>query len=66
MFSGIFDVLILKIICKNKKIYYFDVFLNKKHLEPQLLTHLFVFTFKKFFLKNLNFLFFSLLQIDLF
>ena len=28
-----FDVLILNIILKNKKIYYFNVFLNKKYFE---------------------------------
>jgi len=28
-----FDALILKIILKNKKIYYFDIFLSKKYFE---------------------------------
>jgi hypothetical protein len=33
VFSYHFDLLILKIIFKNKKIYYFNIFLNKKHFK---------------------------------
>jgi hypothetical protein len=33
MILDYFDVLMLKISFKNKKIYYFDVFLNKKQFE---------------------------------
>jgi S-ribosylhomocysteine lyase LuxS involved in autoinducer biosynthesis len=33
VFLDYFDVLISKIILKNKKIYYFDTFPNKKHLK---------------------------------
>jgi len=33
VFLDYFDVLISKIILKNKKIYYFDTFPNEKHLK---------------------------------
>ena len=39
MFLDHFDMLISKIILKNKKIYYFNVFWNEKHFEKQLLPH---------------------------
>jgi UDP-N-acetylmuramyl pentapeptide phosphotransferase/UDP-N-acetylglucosamine-1-phosphate transferase len=38
-FLDLFDVLISKIIFKNKKIYYFDAFPSKKHFEKQPLLH---------------------------
>jgi hypothetical protein len=38
IFSDRFNVLILKIIFKNKK-YYFNVFSSEKHFELQLLLH---------------------------
>jgi hypothetical protein len=34
-----FDVLILKINFKNKKIYYFDIFMTKKLYKKQSLPH---------------------------
>jgi hypothetical protein len=36
MFSDHFDALILKIILKNKKIYYFNIFSSKKYFKKQL------------------------------
>jgi hypothetical protein len=33
VFLDHFDTLITKIIFKNKKIYYFDTFLNEKHFK---------------------------------
>jgi len=36
VFLDHFDVLLSKIILKNKKIYYFDVFRNKKYFKKQL------------------------------
>jgi len=33
MFLNYFDMLILKIILKNKKIYYFDILSNKTHFK---------------------------------
>jgi hypothetical protein len=33
VFSDYFDVLVSKIICKNKKIYYFNIFSSKKYLK---------------------------------
>jgi hypothetical protein len=33
MFLNYFNVLMLKIIFKNKKIYYFNTFLNKKYFK---------------------------------
>ena len=33
MFSDRFDMLMLKIIFKNKKKYYFNIFPNKKHFK---------------------------------
>jgi len=38
MFLYCFDIVILKINFKNKKKYYFNVFLNKKYLKKQLLS----------------------------
>jgi hypothetical protein len=35
MFLNYFDMLISKIIFKNKKKYYWHIFLNKKHFEKQ-------------------------------
>jgi hypothetical protein len=35
IFLDRFNMLILKIIFLNEKKYYFDVFLNKNHFEPQ-------------------------------
>jgi len=34
IFLNYFNVLILKIILKNKNIYYFNIFLNKKYFKP--------------------------------
>jgi len=39
MFSNYFNVLILKIIFKKIKIYYFNIFLNKKYLK-KLVSHI--------------------------
>jgi hypothetical protein len=39
MFLHYFDELILKIFFKNKKIYYFDIFLNKKYFKKQSQSH---------------------------
>jgi uncharacterized membrane protein YobD (UPF0266 family) len=39
MFLYHFDVLMSKIIFKNKKKYYFNVFWNEKHFEKQPLPH---------------------------
>ena len=35
MFLNYFNILISKIIFKNKKIYYFNMFLNKKNFKTQ-------------------------------
>jgi hypothetical protein len=55
MFLNGFNLLMLKIILKNKK-NYFDIFLSKKHFEQQLHFQtdpeaLFVFVFKNAFEK---------------
>jgi len=38
VFLDHFDALITKIIFKNKKKYYFDIFLNEKHFKKQSIT----------------------------
>jgi len=40
MFLNYFGVLILKLIFKNKKKYYFDIFLSKKYFKKQLQPYL--------------------------
>ena len=39
IFSDHFDKLMSKIIFKNKKIYYFDIFSSEKHFKIQLILH---------------------------
>jgi hypothetical protein len=40
MFSNYFDVLMLKIIVKKLKKYYFNTFLNKKQPQPHSQIHI--------------------------